>query len=88
MSIDIGIGSILSNEDAEHFSAAADRINTAMQQVEQEHNDYSWVHTDEIRCRGCRASLDVPRLASNKANADLAFERHQSQELDIILGMD
>ena len=82
MSIDIEIGSGLSNEDAAHFAATTEAITTAMQQVQERHPAYSWVWTHEIRCRGCHASLDIPALASTKANADKAFQAHQSAELD------
>lgn len=85
MSIDIEFGNIISSADAQHLAATADKVTSAMHQVEQHHTDYSWVRTDEIRCRGCRASLDVPVLASNKTNADLAFERHLAAEVDLIL---
>lgn len=85
MSIDIEIGNILSNEDAEHLAAAAAKVSAAMHQVEQAHPAYNWVWTDEIICRGCDKRLEVPYLASNKVNADLAFERHLAEETDIIL---
>lgn len=85
MSIDIEIGSSLSNEDAAHFAAETEAITTAMQQVRAQHAAYSWVWTDEIRCRGCNASLDIPILASTKANADKAFQAHQSAQLDASL---
>lgn len=82
MSIDIEIGSGLSNEDAAHFAATTEAITTAMQQVRERHPAYNWVWTHEIRCQGCRASLDVPALASTNANADKAFQAHQSAQLD------
>ncbi|ADX71299.1 hypothetical protein Asphe3_00800 [Pseudarthrobacter phenanthrenivorans Sphe3] len=85
MSIDIEIGTSLSNEDAAHFAAKTEAITSAMQRVREQHAAYSWVRTDEIRCRGCSASLDVPRLASTKASADKAFQAHQSAQLDALL---
>jgi hypothetical protein len=85
MSIDIEIGSGLSNEDTAHFAARTAEITTAMQLVQQRHAAYSWVWTDEIRCRGCNASLDIPVLASTNANADKAFQAHQSAQLDALL---
>ncbi|WP_458781264.1 hypothetical protein [Arthrobacter sp. D3-16] len=85
MSIDIEIGSSLSNEDAAHFAAKTEAITTAMQQVQAQHAAYSWVWTDEIRCRGCNASLDIPILASTNANADKALQAHQSAQLDALL---
>jgi hypothetical protein len=85
MSIDIEIGSSLSNEDAAHFAARTEAITTAMQQVRERHAAYSWVWTDEIRCRGCNASLDIPVLASTSVNADKAFEAHLSAQLDALL---
>ncbi|GAB5077143.1 hypothetical protein [Arthrobacter sp. AD-310] len=85
MSIDIEIGSSLSNEDAAHFAAKAEAITTAMQQVRDLHPAYSWVWTDEIRCRGCNASLEIPLLASTNANADKALAAHQSAQLDVFL---
>ncbi|MDQ0768022.1 Ni,Fe-hydrogenase I small subunit [Pseudarthrobacter defluvii] len=87
MSIDIEIGSGLSNEDAAHFAATTEAITTAMQQVQERHPAYSWVWTHEIRCRGCHASLDIPALASTKANADKAFHLHQTVQLDALLAM-
>ncbi|MHC6594268.1 hypothetical protein [Arthrobacter sp. C152] len=88
MSIDIEIGSGLSNEDAAHFAATTEAITTAMQLVQASHPAYSWVWTHEIRCRGCHASLDIPALASTKANADKAFEAHQSAQMDAWLATD
>lgn len=85
MSIDIVIGSSLSNEDAAHFAAKTNVITTAMQRVRESHPAYSWVWTDEIRCRGCNASLEIPILASTNANADKAFQAHQSAQLDALL---
>lgn len=85
MSIDIEIGSGLSNEDASHFAARTAAITTAMQLVRERHAGYSWVWTDEIRCRGCSASLDIPVLASTNANADKAFQAHQAAQLDALL---
>jgi Ni,Fe-hydrogenase I small subunit len=85
MSIDIEIGSSLSNEDAAHLAARAAAITTAMQRAEERHSGYSWVWTDEIRCRGCNASLDIPVLASTNANADKAFQSHLAAELDALL---
>ncbi|WP_104044878.1 hypothetical protein [Arthrobacter sp. ZGTC412] len=88
MSIDIEIGSSLSNEDAAHFAAKTAAITTAMQRVRERHPAYSWVWTDEIRCRGCNASLDIPILASTNANADRAFQAHQAAQLDALLAAD
>lgn len=88
MSIDIEIGSGLSNGDAEHFAAKTEIITTAMQRVQESHPAYSWVWTHEIRCRGCNASLDIPALASTNANADRAFKAHQSAQLDKLLEVD
>lgn len=88
MSIDIEIGSGLSNEDAAHFAARTAAITTAMQRIQERHPAYSWVWTDEIRCRGCNASLDIPMLASTDANADKAFQAHQSAQLDALLAAD
>lgn len=85
MSIDIEIGSSLSNEDAAHFAAKTEVITATMQQVRALHAAYSWVWTDEIRCRGCNASLDIPILASTNANADKALAAHQAAELDALL---
>jgi hypothetical protein len=85
MSIDIEIGSSLSNEDAAHFAAKTEVITTAMQRVREAHAAYSWAWTDEIRCRGCNASLDIPLLASTIANADKAFQAHQAAQLDALL---
>jgi hypothetical protein len=88
MSIDIEIGSSLSNEDAAHFAAKTAAITIAMQCVREGHPAYSWVWTDEIRCRGCNATLDIPILASTNANADRAFQAHQAAELDAVLAAD
>lgn len=85
MSIDIEIGNSLSNEDAAHFAAETEVITTAMQRVQEAHAAYSWAWTDEIRCRGCNASLYIPPLDSTKANADKAFQAHQSAQLDALL---
>ena len=85
MSIDIEIGTSLSDEDAAHFAAKKAAITAAMQRVQDQHAAYSWVWTDEIRCRGCSASIDVPPLASADANADKAFRAHQSARLDALL---
>ncbi|TNB70487.1 hypothetical protein FHJ30_15390 [Arthrobacter sp. BB-1] len=85
MSIDIEIGSRLSNEDAAHFAAETEAITTAMQHVRAQHAAYSWVWTDEIRCRGCNASLNIPILASTNLNADKALQAHQSAQLDALL---
>jgi hypothetical protein len=85
MSIDIGIGNSLSNEDAEHFAAKTAAITSAMREVRELHAAYSWVWTDEIRCRGCNASLEIPILASTNANADKALAAHQAAELDALL---
>jgi hypothetical protein len=87
MSIDIGIGTSLSGEDAAHFAAKGEAITTALRQVREQHPAYNWVCTYEIRCRGCNARLGVPLLASTKANADKAFQTHQSAELDAILDL-
>ncbi|MDQ0823621.1 Ni,Fe-hydrogenase I small subunit [Arthrobacter sp. V4I6] len=88
MSIDIEIGTSLSNEDAAHFAAKTEAIIAAMQRVREQHAAYSWVWTDEIRCRGCSASLDIPLLASTNANADKAFQAHQFAQLDAVLAAD
>jgi hypothetical protein len=85
MSIDIEIGNSLSNEDADHFAAKTAAITSGMQQVRDLHAAYSWVWTDEIRCRGCNASLEIPILASTNANADKALAAHQAAELDALL---
>ncbi|MFJ6158568.1 hypothetical protein ACIQF8_14825 [Pseudarthrobacter sp. NPDC092184] len=85
MSIDIEIGTSLSNEDAAHFAAKTEAITSAMQRVRERHAAYSWVWTDEIRCRGCNASIDIPLLASTNASADKAFQAHQSAQLDALL---
>ena len=88
MSIGIEIGSGLSNEDAAHFAATTEAITTAMQQVQERHPAYSWVWTHEIRCRGCHAAMDIPALASTKANADKAFGTHQTAQLEALLATD
>ncbi|MEV7635488.1 hypothetical protein AB0N71_04820 [Pseudarthrobacter enclensis] len=88
MSIDIGIGTSLSNGDAAHFALQAEAITAASQQVRISHPAYSWVWTHEIRCRGCNAALEIPVLASTKANADRAFAAHQSAQLDALLAAD
>lgn len=85
MSIDIEIGTGLSNEDAAHFAAKTEAITSAMQRVRERHAAYSWVWTDEIRCRGCNASLEIPVLASTSVSADKAFQAHQSAALDAVL---
>ncbi|WP_258805896.1 hypothetical protein [Pseudarthrobacter sp. NS4] len=88
MSIDIEIGTSLSNEVAAHFAARTQAITEAMQWVQERHAAYSWVWTDEIRCRGCNASLDIPLLESTNAKADKAFQAHQFAQLDAILAAD
>ena len=85
LSIDIEIGSGLSNEDAAHLAGRTAAVTTAMQLVQERHAAYSWVWTDEIRCRGCNASLDIAILASTDANADKAFREHQAAQLDVML---
>jgi hypothetical protein len=87
MSIDIGIGSSLSSEDAAHFVATTEAITSALQQVREIHSAYSWVWTHEIR-RGCHTRLEIPVLASTKADADKVFAAHQSAELDAFLAAD
>ncbi|WP_411374062.1 hypothetical protein ACLH0K_13445 [Arthrobacter sp. MPF02] len=84
MSIDIGIGKSLSNGDATLFAAKTEAM-TATQRVQEGHPAYSWVWTDEIRCRGCDARLEIPVLASTRASADKAFRAHQAAELDALL---
>ena len=88
MSIDIEFGTSLSNEDAAHFAVKTEAITAAMQRVREQHAAYSWVWTDEIRCRGCSANLDIPLLASTKENADKAFQAHQFTQLDATLAAD
>lgn len=88
MSIDIEIGTSLSNEDAAHFAAKTEAITSAMQRVRESHAAYSWAWTDEIRCRGCNASLDIPPLASTNVTADKIFQAHQSAQLDALLAAD
>ena len=91
MSIDIEVGSICSTGDSARFGAAADVIATAiaatMQSVLERHVAYNWVWTDEIRCRGCNASLPIPFLASTRSNADRVFEAHRSAEVEALLAM-
>lgn len=84
MSIGIGIGKSLSNDGAAH-AAKTDAVTAALQRVWEGHPAYSWVWTDEIRCRGCDARLEIPVLASTRASADKAFKAHQSAELDALL---
>ncbi|MBT2547845.1 hypothetical protein [Arthrobacter sp. ISL-65] len=86
MTIDIGL--ILSQEDEAHFAAHTEAVTAAMQQVRKLHPAYSWVGTDEIRCRGCNAGLDIPSLASTNANADKAFRAHQTAQIDAMLAAD
>ncbi|WP_190243069.1 hypothetical protein [Arthrobacter globiformis] len=86
MTIDIGL--ILSHEDEANFAAQTEAVTAAMQQVRELHPAYSWVGTDEIRCRGCNAGLDIPPLASTNANADKAFRAHQTAQLDAMLAAD
>lgn len=83
MSIDIGL--ILSSEDEAYFAAQTEAVTAAMQQVRRLHPAYNWVHTDEIRCRGCKGSLGIPPLASTHANADKAFLAHRAAQVDAIL---
>jgi hypothetical protein len=83
MTIDTGL--ILSHEDEAHFAAQTEAVTAAMQQARKLHPAYSWVGTDEIRCRGCNAGLDIPCLASTNANADKAFQAHQTAEGDAML---
>ncbi|BCW54488.1 hypothetical protein OUO20_06240 [Arthrobacter sp. FX8] len=89
MSIDTEVGSIHSTGDAALVTAAANAITTAvataMQSVLERHAAYNWVWTDEIRCRGCGASLPIPYLSSTRANADLVFEAHRSAEVGTLL---
>ncbi|WP_306631255.1 hypothetical protein [Arthrobacter sp. B1I2] len=89
MSIDFEVGSIRSTGDSALAAAADDAIPAAMaiamQRVLERHMAYNWVWTDEIRCRGCNASLSVPFLASTRANADLVFEAHRSREWAALL---
>jgi hypothetical protein len=85
MSIDIDFGTSLNNEDAAHIAATTEAITSAMQRVRERHAAYSWVWTDEIRCRGCNASLYIPPLASTKVNADKALQAHQAVQLDALL---
>lgn len=86
MTIDIGL--ILSHEDEAHFAAQTEAVIAARQQVRKLHLAYSWVGTDEIRCRGCNAGLDIPSLASTNANADKAFRAHQTAQVDAMLAAD
>lgn len=90
MSIDTEVGSIHNTGDAALVAAAANAITTAiaaaMQGVLERHAAYNWVWTDEIRCRGCGASLAIPYLSSTRANADLVFEAHRSAEVGALLG--
>jgi hypothetical protein len=83
MTIDIGL--ILSHEDEAHFAAQTEAVTAAMQQARKLHPAYSWVGTDEIRCRGCNAGLDIPSLASTNTNADKAFQAHQRAQADAML---
>ncbi|WP_235010580.1 hypothetical protein [Arthrobacter sp. SLBN-112] len=91
MSIDIEVGSICSTGDSARFGPAADVIATAiaatMQSVLERHVAYNWVWTDEIRCRGCNASLPIPFLASTRSNADRVFEAHRLAEVEALLAM-
>jgi hypothetical protein len=86
MTIEIGL--ILSHEDEAHFAAQTEAVTAAMQQVRKLHPAYSWMGTDEIRCRGCNAGLDIPSLASTNANADKAFRAHQTDQVDATLAAD
>lgn len=89
MSIDIEVGSIRSTGDSAPFGAAAgviaSAITAAMQSVLERHAAYNWVWTDEIRCRGCNASLPIPFLASTRANADSVFDAHRSAQVEALL---
>jgi Ni,Fe-hydrogenase I small subunit len=85
MTINAEIGSLFSDEESTAFAAQAEAITSAMEDVAERHPAYSWVWTDEIRCRGCSASLEIPLLASTAANADKAFQAHVSAELDTLL---
>ena len=84
----IDIGRILSHEDGTHFEAQTEAVTAAMQQVRKLHPAYSWVGTDEIRCRGCNAGLDIPSLASTNANAEKAFRAHQTAQVDALPAAD
>ncbi|WP_395400521.1 hypothetical protein ACHMXB_17805 [Arthrobacter sp. UC242_113] len=84
----IDIGRILSHEDETHFEAQTEAVTAAMQQVRKLHPAYSWVGTDEIRCRGCNAGLDIPSLASTNANAEKAFRAHQTAQVDALPAAD
>jgi len=88
MSIDFEVGSIRRTGESACVAAAdviAVAIATAMHSVLDRHAAYNWVCTDEIRCRGCNASLPVPFLASTRANADLVFEAHRTREVQTLL---
>jgi hypothetical protein len=86
MTIDIGL--ILSHEDEAHYTVPTEPVTAAMQQVWELHPAYSWVGTDEIRCRGCNAGLDIPSLASTNANAEKAFRAHQTAQVDAMPAAD
>jgi hypothetical protein len=83
MTIDTGL--ILSHEDEASFAAQSEAVTAATHQIRKLHPAYSWVGTDEIRCRGCNAGLDIPSLASTNANADKAFQAHQTAQAEAML---
>lgn len=69
-----------------HASATA--VTEGMDRVLQQHPGYSWVWTDQIRCRGndCGQDLEIPLMRSTQVTADRIFESHRSAHLDAFLG--
>ncbi|MET4143882.1 hypothetical protein [Arthrobacter sp. UYCo732] len=82
------LSTLVSTADLADLSSLAAVVHDATARIKEYHPAYSWKWTDEIVCRGCGDSLEIPFLTSTKPVADRVFADHQQFHLQHMLNDD
>lgn len=79
------LSNLVSEADLAELDSLAAAVSDGMDRIKELHPAYNWKWTDEIVCRGCGDSLEIPLLRSTTPVADLVFADHQQFHLQHML---
>lgn len=79
------LSTLISDADLAELHAITAAVQDSTDKIKELHPAYSWRWTDEIICRGCGDSLEIPLLTSTTPVADQVFADHQQFHLQHML---
>lgn len=79
------LSTLVSDADLAELHAISATVRDGMAKIKEYHPAYSWRWTDEIVCRGCGDSLEIPFMNSTNPVADRVFADHQQFHLQHML---